>query len=575
MHRTIIDTLSALIPLDPEVIAPLLVRPKDIKQGDFALPCFVLAKTWKLSPAECAKKLVAELKPPPSISRVESVGPYLNFFIDRSTYAKDVLTKILTAKLNIGKGQDKNETIVLDYSAPNIAKPFHVGHLRTTLIGNALHRIYRHLGYTTVAINHLGDWGTQFGFVYAGCNLWGRPQNATVDELVTLYQRANKLRKAQDQNEVPAEDTGKPNVNEIARDYFRRLEAGEPQAREFWQWCLDISLDYFKTMYDRMGINFDYYQGESFYEDKLAGVQELVRKSGILEESRGALGVDLGKPLGFARMISEDGRSLYIMRDIAAAEYRFHTFKPCKILYVVGAPQTLHFQQLVAILAKMNHPAAELIVHIPFGTVLGVSTRNATEKGQLLLKDLLDDAHARALKAYHHEVSKRPQDLDDQAVAEAVGLGAILFSYLSRSNIKDFKFDWDEALNFQGDTGPYLQYALARLHSIAAKAAEQHICYESGFDTNWLTEEEYWDIISQISRFQEVLEKTAAEYEPYLLANYLLDLARAFSGLYKKARVMGEDNAAAAVARLALFDALKYVLHTGLELLGIPPLERM
>jgi arginyl-tRNA synthetase len=572
----IAQRIASAANVEKTVISAALVRSKDVSRGDYAFPCFVLAKEWKSSPPECAKRLAASIELPAGIQKVEAAGAYLNFFIDRAAYAKEVVTKIRKAGFDVGKGAAKGQSVIVEYSSPNIAKPFHIGHLRATLIGLALDNVFEHLGYTTISINHLGDWGTQFGFVFAGCELWGKPEKPEVDDLVKLYQRASALRKAQDEKRVAPEDADKPDVNQMARDYFKRLEAGDAQARAFWEWCLDVSMQYFRRMYERLGIQFDYYTGESFYQDKLAAVERVIKESGILQESRGALGVELEEPLGYVRIFTEDGRSLYITRDIAAADYRVRTYQPHKMLYVVGAPQILHFRQLVGVLRKLNHPAAELIVHIPFGYVPGISSRHSHGGGdRISLREFLGDAHQRALEAYRSEVAKRPADLDEETVAEGVGLGAVFFDYLCRSNIKEFHFDWDQALNFHGDTGPYIQYALARINSIAAKAAESGISCGEDFDAASLGDEEAYQLVSQLACFEEVLQKVEQEYEPCHLAVYLLDLAKTFSSIYRKLRVVGEENQGAASARLALFEATKYVLHTGLRLLGVPPLERM
>ena len=577
MHNEIIAAISAASSLEQEAVAKILTEPKDLEHGDFAFPCFVLAKEWKCSPAECAKRLGSCIKLPEGVDRAEVSGPYLNFRIKRTPFAERVINEILDRRLDVGRGSQADRTVVLEYSSPNIAKPFHVGHLRPTAIGHALDRIYRHLGYNVISINHLGDWGTQFGFVYAGFKLWGgsSARQDSVFSLVDWYVKACTLRESQEKNEVAPEDAGKPNVGEMARDYFRRLESNEKEALEFWHWCLDISMQYLRKIYARIGVVFDFYTGESFYRDKLKKVEDDIRQSGILVDSRGALGVDMGKKLGFVRVFAEDGRSLYICRDLAAADYRYTAYRPSKIVYVVGAPQTLYFQQFFGVLRGMKHPAADLVVHVPFGNVPGISTRGGAEgQDKLWLQALLDEAHERALDAYRNQVAKRPAGVDEEAVAEAVGLGAVFFNYLSRSNLKEFNFSWEEALNFQGDTGPYVQYALARLHSIEAKAAAAGISVEGDFDAALLQDDQAHRIVSLLSRFHATVVKAAADYEPYYVASYVLELSKAFSTAYNSVRVVGQEEKLAK-ARLALFRALKYVLHVGLTLIGVPPVERM
>lgn len=574
MKAALVKALVAASGLDQAIVEKALSKSTQVDHGDFAFPCFILAKTWKLSPPECAQKLATSMSLPPGISKAEPAGPYLNFFLDRAAASKAVIQEALTSRFEVAKGSPRSQTMVIEYSGVNIAKPYHVGHLRNIIIGRALDRIHRHLGYNVVSINHLGDWGTQFGFVWAGCELWGKPEEETVDGLVAIYRKATGLKEAQEAKTVPPEDADKPDINEMARAYFKRLEDGDEQAFAFWKWCLDLSLEYFKKLDHRLGVFFDYYMGESYFRDKLDAVESSVRQSGILQESRGALGVDLGKQLGFARVFAEDGRSLYITRDLAAADFRDKTFKPEKILYVVDARQTLHFKQIVAIFEKMNHPVAKKIVHIPYGHVPGITTRGSGGQDKTSLKALLDEAHERAKEAYRSEVAKKPEGLDEEAVGEAVGLGAVFFNYLCRSNIKDFHFSWEDALNFQGDTGPYVQYALARLNSIESKAQQEGLAVNAEFDAALLADDDSYGIVFMLSKFPDAIAKAAAEYEPYHVANYLLDLAKMFSGVYRKLRVIGEEKRLAE-ARLALFIAVRNVLHTGVSLIGVPPVDRM
>jgi len=550
----------------------LITKPQDRTHGDLTFPCFQLAKTLRIAPPECAKKIAAELKLPAGISKVEIVGPYLNFRFDKGNVIGTLIPKILNEKERYGQKAPLNKKLIVEYSSPNIAKTFHVGHLRTTLIGHSLVQIFKHLGYDVLGINHLGDWGTQFGIVWAGCEIWGRPKNATVDSLVEVYRLAGNLKKAQEENKISEEQKKYPSVTQLAKDYFIRLEAGDKAALEFWQWCLDVSMEYFKTMYDRLGIKFDHYTGESFYRDMLEDVENKIRNSGILEESRGALGVDCGKKLGFARVFAEDGRSLYITRDIATAMYREDTFHPEKILYVVAAQQNLHFQQLIEIMNRMKHPVGPKMVHVSFGFVPGMKTR---EGGGISLKDFLDEMQDRALQAYKNEVEKRPEGTDENLIAESVAIGATYFYFLSHSNVKDLHFTWEQALNFQGESGPYLQYAVARLNSIESKAKEAGIT-SSQFDPKYLTEESAYDLASLLAQFPTMVENAARDYEPYYISQLLIEIAKSFSRAYRELRVIGEDvSQEIASSRLALFLAAREVISCGMSLLGIPRIERM
>lgn len=576
MKLELAESISNSTELDINNVIDAISIPKDVKNGDLSFPCFLLSKSWKISPPECAAKLKSEIKLPELFKKVEVAGPYLNFFLDREKQTKSIITEIFTKKLNYGlKEENSNKTIVIDYSGPNIAKPFHVGHLRTTIIGFALDNIYRHLGYKVVSVNHLGDWGTQFGFVYAGCKLWGKPKEDSVDALVKIYVDANILRKQQDEDKVPEDLKDLPDVNKIAKDYFISLEAGDKEAQEFWKWCLDISLSYLKDIYNKLGIHFDSYAGESFYISMFENTKKMLNEASILEESRGALGIELGEKLGFARLISDDGRSLYLSRDLTTVEYRETEYKPEKILYVVGAPQNLHFQQLKAILEKLSHAASDKVVHIPYGHVPGISTRNMKDKSSSIsLSALLEEAEQRALEAYKNGV-KQSDDVNEKEVAHSVGLASIYFNYLSRSNIKDFHFNWEEALNFQGDTGPYLLYALARLNSISSKAAKSNITSDINFDPSKINSEECYEIISQLVQFPSILDKVTNDYEPNHLAQFALKLAKTISKAYATLRVLGEDDIEASKARLTLFEASATVLQISIKLLGIPPLKRM
>lgn len=570
MKHQLISALHAASNLPLEVIEKNLVPTKDLKHGDLAFPCFLLAKDWGMAPPQCAQRLKESITLPEGFDRAEPMGPYLNFFYDRAKSISAISREVRAGGSAFG-GRAHKGTVVIDYSAPNISKPFHVGHLRTTIIGFSLYNLFKHLGFDTIGVNHLGDWGTQFGFVYAGCKIWGRPGD-TMNELVGRYVDANMLRKAQDEGK----ELDKPNVNEIARDYFKRLEAGDAEAKEFWQWNMDVSLAYYHKTYARMGISFDSWNGESFYFKYFDEMTKTLKESGILENSKGALGVDLGEPLGFARLLTEDGRTLYLTRDVITADYREKTYHPERILYVVGAPQTLHFKQLKGIMERLNHPTAPKITHIPYGHVPGISTRKMkSDASEISLDALLEEAHERAKVAYESEVSKRPEGVDVDAVAEAVGLGAIYFNYLSRTNIKEFHFSWDEALNFKGDTGPYLMYAVARLFSMEERARAEGITAAEHAAGEHLTEPEAWEIATTLAKFPTVIERTAADYEPCNICNYALDLAKAISRGYVKLRVSGEPNREIAQARLTLFVCARTVLSTALQLLGIRSLERM
>jgi arginyl-tRNA synthetase len=564
--------LAAGTNLKQSLVEKLIETPKNPAHGDFAFPCFLFAKEKKIPPAVCAQTLAEELRLPQGISEALPVGPFLNFRIRRTEFAASVIREVLVGDQTAGPSRNVRtpQTVVLEYSSPNIAKPFHVGHLRATLIGNCLDRVYRRLGYRLISVNHLGDWGTQFGFVWAGCELWGKPEHPSVRTLVELYRRATALKEEQEKQTAKPESG--PSVNEMARGFFRDLEDGTPYAVEFWKWCSEISLQYLRETYTRLGVSFDYYTGESFYSDKLGEVQEELRSAGLLIESEGALGVELGEQLGFARIMTPDGRSLYLTRDLATAKYRAETFRFDKALYVVGSPQTLHFQQIRGVLAALGRPYAEMIEHVAFGHVLGMKTRGAGEV--IELNDFLDEAYERALQAYHEQVTKRPEGLDETRVAEAVALGAIVFSTLNRGRMKDVHFSWDHALAFQGDSGPYLLYACARINGIKEKAAEAGLHPAAVPDPRFLTDESAFQLSLVLDEFVDVLERTVTDNEPAVLAAYALDISKAFSRAYNELKVVGEDRAVAE-SRLALFECTGKILRDVIGLLGMKVLDRM
>ena len=538
--------------------------PKNPDHGELAFAAFEYAKAVSLPPPVAAGKIKEQLELPNGFKDCSPVGPFLNFKLKRADYASEYLNRPFDAPAkNPGR-------VIVEFSSPNIAKPFHVGHLRATLVGNALDRIYRYLGYNVTSVNHLGDWGTQFGFVWAGCKLWGRPENPSVSDLVELYRKATSLKAAQEKS--PESYEGQELVNDIARSYFRDLEDGTEYAMVFWRWCLSISMEYFQRTYKRLNVSFDHYTGESFYSDKLDAVRELLQQKGVLKESNGALGVDLGEKLGFARIATPDGRSLYLTRDIATAKYRHETFQFDRALYVVGAPQTLHFEQLIGVLRAIDAPYADKMEHVPFGSVLGMKTRGDGEFVEL--NEFLDEATSRALEAYHSAVSKRPMGINENEVSEVVGLAAIVIGTLNRQRSKDVQFSWDTAMAFSGESGPYLLYSIARLNSVIEKAKESGLVPLTSVCPEQFPEAEAFELTKGLDEFFPTLQRVEKDNEPSYLVAYAFDVAKLFSKAYLVLRVVGEEKALAE-ARLALFARTREVLKTSVSLLGIMPAERM
>jgi arginyl-tRNA synthetase len=547
--------------MDPGKIDALLERPPKPELGDFAFPCFQLAKELKKAPpqiaGELAEKVAGELE---LLTEARALGPYLNLFVNRQEFARSILHAPGALAEDIGTSSEgEGKVVAIDFSSPNIAKPFHVGHLRSTIIGSTLYRIFASLGYECVGINHLGDWGTQFGKQIVGIKRWGEEKDLEdLDALNSLYVRYHE------------EEEKNPALADEAREWFRRQEDGDPEALALWEKIRQTSLDYFKKIYDRLSVRFDHYTGESFFNDKMDAVVDRADSLGLTSVSDGALVIDL-EPHGIdtpALLRKADGATLYMTRDLAAACHRHETYKFEKLLYVVGTAQSLHFRQLFKTLELMEEPWAKDCVHVNFGLVQGMSSR----KGNVIyLEELLDEARNRAQEYMSANVDKRPELEDEEAVAEAVGIAAIFFSDLSKQRIKDYNFSWERAISFEGDTGPYLMNAHARIAGIIRKCGVE---VDPEADITLLQEQSAHDLVSLVSRYTDALREAAKNFEPSILAAYLLDLARALHSGYKELRVKDEEEKLAA-ARLLLLTVVKNVLASGMRILGIKPLEKM
>jgi arginyl-tRNA synthetase len=547
--------------LERTEVEKLLAPPPRPDMGDLAFPCFTLAKKLRKAPPAIAQEIAAGIGSGLGlVEKVEAAGPYVNFTARRAVFAEAVLREAIALGPAYGASDEgAGRVIAIDYSSPNIAKPFHVGHLRSTIIGGALYRLFRRLGYRPVGINHLGDWGTQFGKQIVALKRWGKPGDVKdLSALNALYVKYHQ------------EEALDPKLADEARDWFRRQEAGDPEAVELWRAIRDTSLEYFKRIYARLGVEFDAYTGESFFNDRMDAVIEEAEAKGLARISDGALIIDLAAR-GIetpALLRKADGATLYLTRDLAAAEYRRATYGFHKLLYVVGTGQSLHLQQLFTVLELLGHEWAKDCVHVAFGLVRGMSTR----KGNVIyLEELLDEARKRALANMRENIEKRPDLEDEEAVAEAVGIAAIFFSDLSKQRIKDYDFDWGRAISFEGDTGPYLMNAHARIAGIIRKCGVE---LDPAADVSPLVEPEAHQLVSLVSRYQDVLREAARLHEPSVLATYLLDLARALHASYRVLRVKDEERRTAA-ARLLLFTVVKNVLASGLAMLGIPALEKM
>ncbi|MFI3082363.1 arginine--tRNA ligase [Streptococcus sp. 2022WUSS135] len=558
--QVIAERLAAILPsLEVEAIYNLLEKPKSSEMGDIAFPAFSLAKVERKAPQAIAADIVEKLDTT-GFENVVATGPYVNFFLDKAAISHQVLTDVITEKdqygqLNIGQGRN----VTIDMSSPNIAKPFSVGHLRSTVIGDALANIHEKLGYNPIRINHLGDWGKQFGMLIVAYKLWGDKAAVEADpisELLKLYVRIN------------AEAEEKPELDDEARQWFKKLEDGDQEALELWQWFRDESLVEFNRIYDKLDVTFDSYNGEAFYNDKMDEGIQILEEKGLLQESKGARIVDLESyNLPPALIMKTDGATLYITRDMATAMYRKRTYDFVKSIYVVGQEQINHFKQLKAVLKEMDFDWSDDMTHITFGLVTKDKKKLSTRKGNIiLLEPTLDEAISRALTQIE---AKNPDLENKEEVAHAVGVGAVKFYDLKTDRDNGYDFDLEAMVSFEGETGPYVQYAYARIQSILRKAN----FVPSAENDYKLADAESWDIIKHIQNFSNVVERAGDKFDPSLIAKYAINLAQAFNKYYAHTRIL--DESPERDSRLALAYATGLVLKEALRLLGVKAPEKM
>ena len=561
------EILSALkaafgeVDIAPEAIAAALEVPPDTAMGDYAFPCFKLSKALRKSPMMIADALAGNIHAD-FIGKVESVKGYLNFFIDKATYAEKVLGLVLSQGERYGADDSgAGKTVVLDYSSINIAKRFHIGHLSTTMIGNSLVRLHRFFGWRAVGVNHLGDWGTQFGKMIAAYKRWGDHDTVAaggVDEMVKLYVRFN------------AEAKENPALDDEGRAWFKKIEDGDPEALEIFNWFKSVTLKDAERVYDLLGVKFDSYAGESFYNDKMQPIIDELKAKGLLIEDKGAQIVDLqewGMPP--ALILRSDGATLYITRDLAAAKYRKDTYNFDKSLYVVAYQQNLHFRQLFKVLELMGYEWYKQCEHVNFGMVSFGGESLSTREGRVVyLDDLLHEAIAKA-RAIIEEKSPDLEDKDE--VARQVGLGAVVFFDLYNNRIKDIDFTWERALNFDGETGPYVQYTHARACSVLRKAEGVD---RSVPDFAALSDPFSQDVVRLIEQFPDILKTAVNRSEPSMVTRFSVDLAQAFNKFYYENKVMVDEPAVRA-ARLQLTAAVRSLLRESLYLIGIESPSRM
>ena len=560
-HKTLVaQRLAAVIPsLEADQIFALLEKPKSSEMGDIAFPAFSLAKVERKAPQAIASE-IAEKIDTAGFEKVVATGPYLNFFLDKAAISADILRAVIAEKADYGQ-QDigHGQNVTLDMSSPNIAKPFSVGHLRSTVIADALGHIYSKLGYKAIRINHLGDWGKQFGMLIVAYKLWGDKEAIEanpIDELLKLYVRIN------------AEADENPELDEQARQWFKKLEDGDQEAWELWQWFRDESLVEFNRIYDKLDVSFDYFHGEAFYNDKMDEGIQILEDKNLLQESKGAQIVNLEKyDLPPALIKKSDGATLYITRDMATAMYRHRTFNFAKNIYVVGQEQSHHFKQLKAVLKEMGFDWSDDMVHVSFGLVTKNKKKLSTRKGNIIrLEPTLDEAEARALTQIE---AKNPGLENKEAVAHAVGVGAVKFYDLKTDRDNGYDFDLEAMVSFEGETGPYVQYAYARIQSILRKAA-----FVPASDANYaLNDAESWDIIKLLQDFPSIIQRAAEKYDPSVVAKYAINLAQSFNKYYAHTRILDENPERE--SRLALAYATGIVLKEALRLLGVDAPEKM
>ena len=557
--------ISKVSNIDVEKIKENLEVPKDSTNGDYAFPCFILAKELKKAPALIATELQSKIAQEinnEDIKEVTAVNGFLNFKINRQKMVEELAKEFDEKKENYGSG-NQNKNIVIDYSSPNIAKPFHVGHLRTTVIGGALYNIYKFLGNNVTGINHLGDYGTQFGKLIEGYKRWGKEYNIEenpIDELTKIYIRINNLCKEDE------------SVLEECRNNFKKLEDGDPYCKELWEKFRALSLKEFEKVYKMLGSKFDSYNGEAFYVDKMPEVVNLLQKSGKLVDSEGAKVVDLGSDMPPCIIIKSNGSSTYATRDLAAILYRARTYDYDKAIYVTSYEQILHFKQIfkTATYLGLDEKYIKGLEHVPFGMVLLKTGKISTREGNIIkLEDLLNEAVERSKKVIE---AKNPNLENKDDVAHKVGIGAVIFNDLSNSRIKDEIFDWDIMLNFNGETGPYIQYMCVRTKSVLEKAG--YVPELKDVDLSKLDDENSKNLVNILYNFNQTLVNVTEKEEPSILSRYLISLAKEYSSFYNNCHILNEDKSLQD-ARLYLTYMVKTVLEKGLNLLGIQVPDKM
>ena len=549
----VVDLVSSQVDLPKDKISQLIERPKNEKMGDYAFPAFVLAKTMHKNPAEIAKEIAANLTSI-DFANIQAVGPYVNFAIDHEKLISQTLDEVLSEKEHYGDQKLGEGNVPIDMSSPNIAKPMSMGHLRSTVIGNSIAETMKKVGYTPIKINYLGDYGTQFGKLIYAYKRWGNEEDVKKDPIMNLFKYYVKFHEEAEKD---------PKLDDEGRAWFKKLEDGDPEAVELWQWFREVSLADFKRIYKELGVDFDSYKGEAFFNDKMQPVIDELKEKGLLHESRGAQVVDMGEDENPALIVKSDGSSIYLTRDLAAAIYRMNTYHFVKMLYVVGNEQAQHFVELKTVLKKMGYDWADRIHHVPFGLITQNGKKLSTRKGNVVFLDqVLGDAIDLARKQIDQ---KNPNLTNKEQVAHDVGVGAVIFHDLKNDRIENFDFDLDEVVRFEGDTGPYVQYTNARAQSVLRKAAKMG--QEPSLSNNSLNDDWSFSVAKALADFPRIIARSSDKFEPSVIAKYALDVAKKFNKYYANVKILTEDEQIN--SRLALVEATSIVLTEALRLLGV------
>lgn len=556
------------IGLTADEIAEMIEVPTDSKNGDFAFPCFRLAKTMRKAPQMIARDIASAIESETIFEKVEQVSAYVNMFICKDAFVHNVVLEVTSLGDEYGKSDvGEGKKVIVEFSSPNIAKPFHIGHIRSTVIGNSIYKLYDATGYDVVRINHLGDYGTQFGKMIVAYRLWGSEEELKQNPIKSLLKYYTKFHEEAEKD---------PSLDDKARETFAKLENGDAEEVELWKRFRELSLEEFSRVYKMLDIEFDSYAGESFYSDKMPAVLQELKEKNLMHESRGAQIVDLEDyDMPPAVITKSDGSSLYATRDIAAAIYRKQHYDFYKNIYVVATQQNLHFKQWKQVLALMGYAWEDDCIHVPFGLVSLEEGTMSTRKGRVVF---LEDVLNKAVEKTREIISeKNTSGIDIDEISKEVGIGAVIFQELSNNRIKDYVFSWDKILNFDGETGPYVQYTHARASSVLRNASQEELdkikkCDISDF--SYVTSDSAYELTKLIYRAPEVIREAAAKYEPSILTRHLIDIAQGFNRFYHDEHIL-VDNEEEKVAKLALVYAAKVTIANCLAILGIKAPDKM